>query len=78
MAGNKGPQSLSIDPPSTGVARIMERKRQNSWVGIGQFNRITNEANSNHNNTDKKNIKNSEMHRTTLTVRCLASSPSRD
>jgi len=28
FAGNKGPRSLSIAPPSAGVGRRMERKRQ--------------------------------------------------
>ena len=69
-AGNQGPCGHSITPPPAGVGRRMERKRQNSWVGVRAEQKT--ELNSN-NNTDRKNVKKkkkSDMDRATLTVRC--------
>jgi len=34
LVGNKGPRGHFITPPSAGVWRRKETKRQNSWVGI--------------------------------------------
>jgi len=53
-AGNERPCGHSVAPPLCGVGRRMGRKRQNSWVGIGMFNRTAKEANGNKNTNKNK------------------------
>jgi len=60
LADNKGLHGRSIVPPPTGVGRRMKKKRKINGSESGQFNRTANEADSNNNNTDKKNIQNKQ------------------
>ena len=48
-------QLLTCSSPCSGMGKRIGRKRQNSWVGIRQFNRAAKEE-KNNNNTAKKNI----------------------
>jgi len=53
-AGNKEPHSQSCSSPPSEMGRRIRSKRQNSWVGIKQFNRTAKVEENN--NTHKKDI----------------------